>query len=119
MRNDKNTVTLTGRLGEQPSMSETQQARPIARFHVLVVHEQQAKDGSKTTQELQIPCYAIGHPANSLHKYWQLDLELVVTGTLDIWRYPRPEGGHEEAMLVKVETIGFVSPRKACEGVTA
>ncbi|MBM4028595.1 MAG: single-stranded DNA-binding protein [Planctomycetes bacterium] len=113
---NQNNVTITGTLVEQASMSETLDAEPLANFQLLVLHDWRAPDGSQSTNQLHIPCFATGHAANSIHKYGRAGVRVTVTGRLDTWNVPQPHGGTQEALMVKAAAIGYVSPREVFEG---
>jgi len=112
---DTNEVTITGVLAERPSYSETGNGVTTATFHVQTTRTWKATSGDSGVHVADVPCFAVGHAANALRVYSRAGLAIVVTGHLDVRNYPCEQGGSASEMILIADTVGFVSPRQACE----
>jgi len=89
-------VTITGRISELPSFSETATGVLLAHFHVLL--------GGN-----EIWCVATGHLAENVRRFAHVGVEVVGAGVLD-WTRDQPERPH-----VHLHQLAFANPREIAE----
>lgn len=104
---NENCVILSGTVAEQPSRSETEDGRPTAMFWLRVPHRWIGKASQECEQEQFFRVHVVGHPANSIVKYWYPNIRVTVTGELRT--YGTTDGTPRNEMYVHGHTVGYLS----------
>lgn len=90
------TVTITGRIAEKPSFSETATGVLLAHFWVELGNN-------------RVWCVCTGWLAENVRRFAHADVEIVGAGVLD-WTRDRPEQPH-----VHLHQLAFANPREIAE----
>lgn len=102
---DFNSVTLIGRISQEPEMRSTGNGTPVANFSLAVNREQKGADGKPIADFFR--CTAFGKTAENVHQYKHKGDEILVTGRVQNSKWTDQQGVTHYSTEVLVDRVKF------------
>lgn len=101
----KNKVQLIGNVGQEPTYTELDGGKKVARFSLATNEDYKDKDGSKKTETNWHTVVAWGKTAEFVHTYLKVGTNLALEGKLKSRSYPGEDGNTRYVTEVEAKEI--------------
>jgi len=102
-----NSVTLLGRLGQDPEQKATQGGTVVATFSIATSRKRKGSDGNATEETQWHRCKAFGRQAEVIAGHVQKGDLLLVQGRIEYWKAKSERGGELSIAEIVVEQFEF------------
>lgn len=112
-----NHIDIMGRLTRDPELRHTQDGTPVCSFSIACEQDRAGKDGTKSTDFIDIVCWSKG--AEFASKYFSKGQLVAVSGRLQLRDWNDKEGNKRRTAEVVATSCYFAeSKREAAPSVT-
>ena len=105
MNNLRNSVTIIGNLGQDPTVLTLDGGRQMSRLSLATTEYYKNRDGEKTTETQWHNCVAFGQTGETINRYAKKGHQLTVRGKIQYRAYTDKNGIERKATQIKVDEV--------------
>lgn len=113
-----NRITLSGRLGDNPDLQQTNSGVPVVNISLAVERDfKDEKTGERGVDWISVVAYR--HTAEMICKYWKKGDTMIVDGRLQVNQWTDKQGNKRRNVVVLAGFVYFGGPKREMQEESA